>query len=392
MEDSHFEILNFGGDSKGSLFGVFDGHGGSAVARFCKDHFPDVLKSEPAFQSPDGTLEALRSTYMKLDEMLQDPVYYNRLKRYAGDTSTSSEFPSISKTGGVRIVASPSHPAFNTGCTAVVVYVHENTLYVANTGDSRAVLCRDGEAIDLTTDHKVTLDTEVERISKAGGMVINGRVNGSLNLTRAIGDLSFKSDMSIPVEGQVISAVPDIRKFELIPETDDFIVIACDGIWEVMTSQEVVDYVSHGLRRIRGGGGEDPKSLQTASLPSSISELTGNMLDLACSDDVGRTAGIGGDNLSCIIVDLRPGKPLSNLDRVSKCSEGPFILKPSKYKAFEFRSGHSSSDSDDFGDLATCEARIEKLEDDEMVTCTSGLSPTSVRETDLEDSTSTHPK
>jgi serine/threonine protein phosphatase PrpC len=187
--------------------------------------------------------------------------------------------------------------------------------------------------------------------------------------------LSFKSDPSLPPEKQVITANPDTLVIDLNFDTDDFIVVACDGLWEVMKSQEVVDYVLHGLQGVRGGtsprGGttvasnreeDSPKSSPASSaslLPTSLSELIGNILDVACSEDVGLTEGIGGDNMTCILIDLRPGKPLVPLDRVSKSSD-PFLTKPSGLKAFEFRSGSSSGD--EFEDMEW-ECRIEKLDD-----------------------------
>lgn len=366
MEDSHFEILNFNETVGDSLFAVFDGHGGAAVARFCSDNFPSVLLRDQEFLKGE-TSEGLRRTYLRLDEMLQDPNNVAKLKTYARVA------PSTANTGDSSVVAgrrSSTNPALNGGCTAVVVYIHGNTLTVANSGDSRAVLCRDGSAVDLTIDHKVTLESEIERISAAGGLVVNGRVNGSLNLTRAIGDLAFKGDSSLPPEHQVITANPDIRVVELDPELDDFIVIACDGLWEVMTSQEVVDYVSHGLRGIRGADAPaSPDSNASSSLPlaTTISELTGKLLDVACSDDVGKTEGLGGDNLSCIIVDLRPGQPLSNIDRVSKFegSADGFVLKPKSYKLFEFKTNSSSSgsSSDAFSNTDDWECRVEKLDE-----------------------------
>jgi serine/threonine protein phosphatase PrpC len=275
------------------------------------------------------------------------------------------------KTGHSRF-SDDGHPASHSGCTALVIYISDdNRVFVANSGDSRAVLCRNGDAVDLTVDHKISVETETERIRSAGGVIINGRVNGSLNLTRAIGDLSFKSDSSLPPEKQVITANPDTSVFEINFESDDFIILACDGLWEVMKSQEVVDYVLHGLQGVRGCGslsptgttdGISPKSSPASSvsiLPVTLSELLGNILDVACSEDVGKTEGVGGDNLSTILVDLRPGKPLVTLDRVSKSSD-PFLTKPSGLKVFEFRSGSSSGD--EFEDMEW-ECRIEKLDE-----------------------------
>lgn len=85
-------------------------------------------------------------------------------------------------------------PGSSSGCTAVVALLNGNELYVANAGDSRCVVCRDGKAMDMSFDHKPEDTEELERIRKAGGRVtMDGRVNGGLNLSRAIGDHAYKT-------------------------------------------------------------------------------------------------------------------------------------------------------------------------------------------------------
>lgn len=79
------------------------------------------------------------------------------------------------------------------GCTANVILVDQmKKLIVANAGDSRAVLCRNGKAVALTFDHKPDNKEEKERIEKAGSTIIEGRVDGNLNLSRSLGDLKYK--------------------------------------------------------------------------------------------------------------------------------------------------------------------------------------------------------
>lgn len=138
----------------------------------------------------------------------------------------------------------------SSGCTAVVALLCENRLFVANAGDSRAVICRDGKAIDMSIDHKPEDLPELERIRKAGGRVtMDGRVNGGLNLSRAIGDHAYKGNASLSAEEQMITALPDV-KVETITPKDEFLILACDGIWNSMSSQEVVDFVR---TRIKNG-------------------------------------------------------------------------------------------------------------------------------------------
>ncbi|XP_029665105.1 probable protein phosphatase CG10417 [Formica exsecta] len=135
-------------------------------------------------------------------------------------------------------------PGSDSGCTAVVAILKGNELYVANAGDSRCVLCRDGQAVELSLDHKPEDAPEMERIVKAGGEVTgDGRVNGGLNLSRALGDHAYKQNMVLPAEEQMISALPDVRHITIEPGRDEFMVLACDGIWNFMTSQNVVQFV-----------------------------------------------------------------------------------------------------------------------------------------------------
>jgi protein phosphatase 1G len=116
------------------------------------------------------------------------------------------------------------------GCTANVALIHtanpntnnpKITLYVANSGDSRSVLCRqngleDGkpkyENFDMSVDHKPDNTEEKRRIEKAGGFVSDGRVNGNLNLSRALGDLEYKRDDKLKSHEQLIIAVPDVKE------------------------------------------------------------------------------------------------------------------------------------------------------------------------------------
>ncbi|UYV70769.1 PPM1G [Cordylochernes scorpioides] len=127
--------------------------------------------------------------------------------------------------------SSSDEPGSDSGCTAVLALLRDNQLLVANAGDSRCVVCRDGQAIEMSMDHKPDDDPERERIQKAGGQVTSdGRVNGGLNLSRAIGDHSYKRNPEVKPEEQMITALPDVKVLELKPEEDEFVVLACDGI------------------------------------------------------------------------------------------------------------------------------------------------------------------
>lgn len=113
------------------------------------------------------------------------------------------------------------------GCTAnVILYIPENpvtqqapTIYCANAGDARAVMANSGKAQGLSFDHKPTNPTERSRIQKAGSFINQeGRVGGSLNLSRAIGDLCFKKNKRLPAKDQAVTAFPDVRVHPIGPK------------------------------------------------------------------------------------------------------------------------------------------------------------------------------
>tara|TARA_B110000090_G_scaffold140016_1_gene153928 strand:+ start:47 stop:892 length:846 start_codon:yes stop_codon:yes gene_type:complete len=137
--------------------------------------------------------------------------------------------------------------------------------YIGNTGDTRAVLSRGGYAVDITIDRKATDSDEIARMAQAGGHVNKGRVMGSLAVARAFGDAQLKKGRGLkkgkwsadtPQEKEVLIVDPDITSFRPKRlgnnETDDeFIVIATDGLWDVMTSQEAVNEVKKHLSSLK---------------------------------------------------------------------------------------------------------------------------------------------
>jgi len=199
----------------------------------------------------------------------------------------SASMPTLVRNG--RMVCNlPDHPV-HAGCTAIVALMTGKTLTVANAGDSRAVLCRKGGVTyALSYDHKPQQEIEKNRISKAGGFVNHfGRVNGNLNLSRSIGDLKYKQVPGIDPAQQMITAQPDIMQLELA-EDDEFIILGCDGIWDCLTNENAVEYVRSRIDRMT---------------PEQIGI---EMLDTIISDDPRVTQGIGGDNMTVMIIDLQP--------------------------------------------------------------------------------------
>lgn len=103
------------------------------------------------------------------------------------------------------------------GCTANVVMLKGDMIYCANAGDSRAVLCNNGVAENLSEDHKPEDKIERDRIYKAGSTITEGRVDGNLNLSRSIGDLKHKQVPGLKPSEQPITCVPDIKVRKMKP-------------------------------------------------------------------------------------------------------------------------------------------------------------------------------
>jgi serine/threonine protein phosphatase PrpC len=261
MEDAHTAVMDLSetqssaghsGSADHALFSVFDGHRGATVAKFCGANLPQYLVGAPAYSS--GRLkDALVEAYVNMDLHLKKQT-----------------------------------PSEMSGCTAVSLLVTRTELMCANAGDSRCVLCRDGRAVPLSFDHKPNLPSELRRIQRAGGFVFRGRVQGVLALSRAIGDFPFKQRMGVSWEEQAVTCVPEVQSVSLDARRDEFVVVACDGIWDVMSSQDVVNFVRSRLARNEA--------------PQAVCE---QLMDACLAP---RPLGLGCDNMSVIILDLRAPK------------------------------------------------------------------------------------
>ena len=142
--------------------------------------------------------------------------------------------------------------AEGSGTTALTALIWGDQLIVANAGDCRAVLCRRGKAIDLTNDHRPCNPEEALRVKAAGGHICaDGYLNGHLAVLRALGDHHFK-DLKAPagpngaMEGPLL-AKPEVALHTISPE-DEFILMACDGLWDVFKSQRAVEFARQKLR------------------------------------------------------------------------------------------------------------------------------------------------
>ncbi|CAI0376608.1 unnamed protein product [Linum tenue] len=257
MEDAHAALPDL--DTSTSFFGVYDGHGGKVVAKFCaKFLHQQVLKHEAYIAGDIGS--SLQKSFFRMDEMMRGQrgwrelaVLGDKINKFSGMIEGLIWSPRAGENSEQHndwAFEEGPHSDFSgptSGCTACVAVIRDKHIVVANAGDSRCVISRKGQAYNLSRDHKPDLEAEKERILKAGGFIHAGRVNGSLNLSRAIGDMEFKQNKFLPAEKQIVTANPDINTVELC-EDDDFIVLACDGVWDCLSSQQLVDFIHEQLK------------------------------------------------------------------------------------------------------------------------------------------------
>lgn len=198
MEDEHVIQDGFGGVETQGYFAVYDGHGGKKAVEFVANNLHNYYLE---FLENDDPITALKKAYKKTDDRIGEEKI-----QFSGTTTVSAL---IRIEDGVK------------------------KLYVGNCGDARAVLCRDGVAQRLTYDHKASDESETQRIIDAGGFVVMNRVNGILAVTRALGDYAMKD---------YVSGDPYCETHEL-SETDTHLIIACDGVWDVVSDQDAIDFI-----------------------------------------------------------------------------------------------------------------------------------------------------
>lgn len=189
------------------LFAVMDGHGGKGCAQFIERRLPIITREE-----------------LGVIDVGDDLAMYNALVRVALRLDRSWE-------EGIADRRSRDYYSGSTLCAAFLV---GNTLWVANVGDSRAVLVSQGKALQLSEEAKPTYDGYFEEIFLRGGLVLNGRVDGSLDMARSIGDAGHPS----------VSPRPTIAKCSQVSKGDRLI-IACDGLWDVVDTAVAADIVAH---------------------------------------------------------------------------------------------------------------------------------------------------
>uniref|UniRef100_A0A3Q2YUB4 Protein phosphatase 1E n=1 Tax=Hippocampus comes TaxID=109280 RepID=A0A3Q2YUB4_HIPCM len=216
MEDRHIIIPDFNtlfniqDQEEQAFFAVFDGHGGVDAAIYAANHLHVNLARQDSLSQDPG--EALRRAFKITDE---------------------------------HFVKKASRENLRCGTTGVVTFLRGRTLHVAWLGDSQVILVRRGEVVELMKPHKPDREDEKQRIEALGGCVIwfgTWRVNGSLSVSRAIGDSEHKP---------YICGDADHAAFPL-DGSEDYLLLACDGFWDTVSPDEAVRVVSDHLQENAG--------------------------------------------------------------------------------------------------------------------------------------------
>ncbi|KAF2838363.1 PP2C-domain-containing protein [Patellaria atrata CBS 101060] len=289
-------------ETDNGYFAIFDGHAGTFAADWCgkKLHvlLEDMIRKHPNTPIP----ELLDQTFTQVDQQLEKLPLKNsgctaviavlrwedRVPNSQSATGSSSLAPAtaaaIKAPQEQQESISNADSGLATEARLRESASRQRVLYTANVGDARIVLCRNGRALRLSYDHKGSDENEGRRVANAGGLILNNRVNGVLAVTRALGD-SYMKDL--------VTGHPYTTETVIQADQDEFLILACDGLWDVCTDQEAVDLVRN-----------------THDAQAASKQLVDHAL-----------ARFSTDNLSCMIVRFdnkalkeRKGQPLMGVD------------------------------------------------------------------------------
>ncbi|KAK2445807.1 protein-serine/threonine phosphatase [Trifolium repens] len=255
------------------FFGVYDGHGGAQVADYCRDRMHLALAEEIELLKEDLIIGSTKDD-------CQD------LWRKAFTTC----FMKVDAEVGGKANCEPVAPE-TVGSTAVVAIVCSSHIIVSNCGDSRAVLCRGKEPLALSVDHKPNRDDEYARIEAAGGKVIqwNGhRVFGVLAMSRSIGDRYLKPWIIPEPEVMFLPRAKD----------DECLILASDGLWDVMTNEEACDLARRRILLWHKKNGSELSSLRGEGIDPAAQAAAEYLSNRALQKG-------SKDNITVIVVDLK---------------------------------------------------------------------------------------
>ena len=244
MEDVHTYVANFCERLDWGYFGVFDGHAGKQTARWAGTNLHNLLYESIMNDNFTDLRENLNSSFLEADKEIA------KMKGVGSSGSTAAvavlrweeevEEEGEESNGQQEVKGSEAEAAGRNrslGQDAPFDFIptkkHKRILYTANVGDTRIIISRRGKAKRLCYEHKGSDKSEIKRIYKNGGLVLGGRVNGVLAVSRSLGDIYLK---------EFVLGAPYTTMTE-VNEGDEFLIIACDGLWDVCDDQEAVDSI-----------------------------------------------------------------------------------------------------------------------------------------------------
>lgn len=272
-------------ETDNGYFAIFDGHAGTFAAEWCgkKLHviLEDLMRKSPNTPVP----ELLDQTFTAVDQQLEKLPLKNsgctaiaavlrwedrvpNAQSATGSTSVAPAAAAVAKASEPENAETPTQdiPSKNEtnseAATKAVQKVQEaasrqRVLYTANVGDARIILCRNGKALRLSYDHKGSDENEGKRISQAGGLILNNRVNGVLAVTRALGD-SYLKDL--------VTGHPYTTETVIQPDIDEFLILACDGVsFQGRHSRDRSNFRCLAVGRVFGPGSSRSNSPHTIS-------------------------------------------------------------------------------------------------------------------------------
>lgn len=248
MEDVHTYVANFCERLDWGYFAVFDGHAGKQTARWAGTNLHNILYESIVNDTSKNDLrENLNESFLKADEEIakmkdvkssgctaavavlrweeevQDGEEEGERKEKEKEEEEEKGEEHVQKKHSEKSQLFDFVPGKN----------HKRILYTANVGDSRIVLNRGGKPVRLSYEHKGSDENETKRIHSSGGMILGGRVNGVLAVTRALGDVYLK---------QFVLGTPYTTMTEIVAE-DECIIVACDGLWDVCSDEKAVELI-----------------------------------------------------------------------------------------------------------------------------------------------------
>ena len=235
---------------------VFDGHGGTVAAMWLADRFlnffNDDLLDEFSSMDEQMIITTINTQYELLDSSLE---------------------------------SNEGRECGTTGATCNMIILTTDSIICSNLGDSRSVLEQTNSTIELSNDHCLDSQIEIDRIISAGYCIRNNRIEGTLSVPRGFGDFDFKQNGGVPPSRQAVSVSPDITIRQRSAD-DLFIISACDGIWDGYDSKDATAHIKNNL------------------ITSSPTEAVKRLLDANLCPQINEEA-IGTDNQTCIYIPLQ---------------------------------------------------------------------------------------